>query len=766
MAYSWSEEMVPAGTSLIPVNIEYLDKSYIHVYIDDILLGSDNYSWNSDVLIQLNQPLSATSKVSLVRRTDKTQLYIMFAEGAAFIKENLDTQNTQFLHLVQELVEGRSIDGFYGDISMNGYRITNLGDGVGPGDAVNKGQLDEIDQRVSNIEGSFVTSTTSYPFFELVQTTKDTFSPPFVFDKAAVYINGLCQVPGYSYVVVDNQILLAEPVPAGTAFLARLGEDVTDEDGYATVQQLLNLADLFKDDADRAEAAADRADVSAEQVADAVALRGEISDPDGAEKYPELQMARWRDDGDVRGWGAVGDGVTDDTAAINAAAAATTSLYLPEGDFLYKGSVITRDRFLTIRGAGLASTRILYRPDVAGVLFDHTHSPELRGVMTVSDLTVLTDLPAAGTAFKVTAILTSAPHQVNGQHDAIILNRVHVKQTGAGYWTHFLHAVNSGGNHLMLTSFDNSTIVAQADVSVIGVLLEATDARVSMIRTLSATDFYILRTSVAIKTISAGANPVESFYLHTGEIVGVGKAAFQHVGGIGAVMITGVHCDVIEKVIDASGGLVLGARYAACDFGCGTNGAASSPSEMFAFDYGEMVAFSACTITGIGSENSNPLRYVFSFSNTINGTGLHRFAVDGCVFRNFHHVYGLTTGVQNGVASGNVYAGIYDTICADSFGDTSIVLRDAYVCQTKNLVLTATASQPVSFPIPTKWYPNQLPFAQLIQSSPSGSDNLTVEYSFDTSDNTTAKFFIKGCTAARTVRFAFIASALGQSASS
>ena len=288
MALSWSEEVVPAGTSLIPVNIEYLDKSYIHVYIDNALLDSGNYSWNSDSLIQLNQPLSATSTVLLVRRTDKTQLYIMFAEGAAFIKENLDTQNKQFLHLAQELVEGRSIDGFYGDISMNGYRITNLGDGVNPGDAVNKKQLDEVDQRVANIEGSFVTSTTSYPFFELVQTTKDTFSPPFVFDKAAVYINGLCQVPGYSYVVVDNQILLAEPVPAGTEFFARLGEDVTDEDGYATVQQLLNLADLFKDDADRAEAAADRADVSAEQVADAaeliadaVALKGDLAANDG-----------------------------------------------------------------------------------------------------------------------------------------------------------------------------------------------------------------------------------------------------------------------------------------------------------------------------------------------------------------------------------------------------------------------------------------------------------------------------------------------------
>lgn len=40
-------------------------------------------------------------------------------------------------------------------------------------------------------------------------------------------------------------------------------------------------------------------------VGDAV-LRSQISDPDGASSYPELQMARWRDEGDVRGWGAKG----------------------------------------------------------------------------------------------------------------------------------------------------------------------------------------------------------------------------------------------------------------------------------------------------------------------------------------------------------------------------------------------------------------------------------------------------------------------------
>jgi hypothetical protein len=51
------------------------------------------------------------------------------------------------------------------------------------------------------------------------------------------------------------------------------------------------------------------------------ALRGQLSDPDGVSKYPEIQMSRWRDEGDVRGWGADASGQQDSTLAFIAAAA-------------------------------------------------------------------------------------------------------------------------------------------------------------------------------------------------------------------------------------------------------------------------------------------------------------------------------------------------------------------------------------------------------------------------------------------------------------
>lgn len=228
MAFSWEQQIYPAGAQNVTVSIAYLDKSFIYVYLDGVL--TTNYTWASDAVIRLDTPLTATTEILLVRRTEKEYLFIEFASGAPFISENLDTQNTQFLHLAQEMVEGRSIEGFYGDISMNGYKITNLGRGTELGDAVNKEQLDEVDTRVTNLEQAIAPATVTVPWWVVTEEESNTFSPPFEFTRASVYINGVAQTPGYSYSIENNVITLADSVPAGTMILVRVGMDTTDSD--------------------------------------------------------------------------------------------------------------------------------------------------------------------------------------------------------------------------------------------------------------------------------------------------------------------------------------------------------------------------------------------------------------------------------------------------------------------------------------------------------------------------------------------------------
>jgi hypothetical protein len=275
MAYSWQEQIKPAGTRDIQCDIEYLDKSYIHVYLDGV--ETTGYTWTSATNIRLNSALTASTTVLLIRKTEREYLYIEFASGSPFIEVNVDSQNTQFLHLAQELVEGRAIPGFYGNISMNGYRITNVADPINPQDAATKGYVDAVDARLSAridsehaswvsavqaeaatrkaaddalsmrtsaLENTFISGveTVSYPWSTVLTEETDEVTPGLKFTKAVVEINGVGQIRGYSFEIVDNTILFAETLPAGTVVAARLGADVTAGDGFATQASVDHLA--------------------------------------------------------------------------------------------------------------------------------------------------------------------------------------------------------------------------------------------------------------------------------------------------------------------------------------------------------------------------------------------------------------------------------------------------------------------------------------------------------------------------------------------
>ncbi|CAK6605690.1 tail fiber protein [Klebsiella phage vB_Kpn_K1PH164C1] len=280
MAFSWQEQIKPAGTQDIQCDIEYLDKSYIHVYLDGA--ETTGYTWTSATNIRLNTALAASTTVLLIRKTEREYLYIEFASGSPFIEVNVDSQNTQFLHLAQELVEGRAIPGFYGTISMNGYRITDLANPINAQDAATKAYVDTADtllgqridaehsgwvsavhaeavtrkaaddalsMRTSALENTFISGveTASYPWSTVLTAATDEVTPGLAFTKAVVEINGVGQIRGYSFEIVDNTILFAEVLPAGTVVAARLGADVTAGDGFATQASVDYLADSLGD---------------------------------------------------------------------------------------------------------------------------------------------------------------------------------------------------------------------------------------------------------------------------------------------------------------------------------------------------------------------------------------------------------------------------------------------------------------------------------------------------------------------------------------
>ena len=298
MAFSWQEQIKPAGTQDIQCDIEYLDKSYIHVYLDGV--ETTEYTWTSSTNIRLNSALTASTAVLLIRKTEREYLYIEFASGSPFIEVNVDSQNTQFLHLAQELVEGRAIPGFYGDISMNGYRITNVGDPEDLQDAATKNYVDvgdarldaridsehaawvdadtaiksyvvaedarldvrindeavarkaaddALSMRTSALENTFISGveTVSYPWSTILTEATDEVTPGLAFTKAVVEVDGVGQIRGYSFEIVDNTILFAQTLPIGTIVAARLGVDVTAGDGFATQASMDYLADSLGD---------------------------------------------------------------------------------------------------------------------------------------------------------------------------------------------------------------------------------------------------------------------------------------------------------------------------------------------------------------------------------------------------------------------------------------------------------------------------------------------------------------------------------------
>jgi hypothetical protein len=117
--------------------------------------------------------------------------------------------------------------------------------------------------------------------------------------------------------------------------------------------------------------------------------------------------SKLKDTLNIREFGAVGNGITDDSHAIDAAlkaavAAKRASIYIPDGEFLLGNPVFAKfgkDISITIYGNSAATSRILVANDQGGIILKSTsrQSPVI-----LRDFGIVTNKKNGGTAFQYT----------------------------------------------------------------------------------------------------------------------------------------------------------------------------------------------------------------------------------------------------------------------------------------------------------------------------------------------------------------------------
>ena len=126
MPYS-SQTVTSDGTlETVDIIFEYIDRSEIHVYFDSIEQFT-GWAWvGTEKRIQFS-PVVPNGIVVLIRRTtDLSKLRHEYSAGAAFRADTLDESLEQVLHIAQEATEAQLGGDYYADINMHNNSIVNL----------------------------------------------------------------------------------------------------------------------------------------------------------------------------------------------------------------------------------------------------------------------------------------------------------------------------------------------------------------------------------------------------------------------------------------------------------------------------------------------------------------------------------------------------------------------------------------------------------------------------------------------------------------
>lgn len=253
--------------------------------------------------------------------------------------------------------------------------------------------------------------------------------------------------------------------------------------------------------------------------------------------------SRMRDWVSVKDFGAVGDGTTNDTAAVQAAIAAHSNIFFPPGTYRLQAGLTSSNKALRLYGSGKSATILRWDTAVTNAIAV-TNSAGLgassRFPFQINDMTLSAGVAAAGTAISLDYTIGAGGFVYTGIN-SLVLENVDIRGDdyfGAAtkYWTRGLYLKNTGSVVMSKLNMLGKQNIAGTKA----VQIEATNGPNTSFFVKDFTSTW-WETGVDIYNNTGNTYTIEGLYFTDFEIVGSNRGVFVRGGPVHALRMANGH---------------------------------------------------------------------------------------------------------------------------------------------------------------------------------------------------------------------------------